>query len=95
MDAQHVGGHAGEQGADRVAEVAPEPVDADGRGPPDRVCDVSNGRQQRRIDHRRACAEERGADREAGEMRRRYDERDAGRLDPHPAGDEPLAADPV
>ena len=69
-EAERVGGHAGEQRADGVAEVAPEPVDADRRRAPRRVRDVADGGEQRRVDHRRAEAEQRRADGEAGEAAR-------------------------
>jgi hypothetical protein len=60
---QHVGHHAGEEGANCEAAVTPEAVDADRGGSPAGMGHVADGRQQRRIDHRRPRAEQDGADR--------------------------------
>ena len=64
-----VGDDAGEQRADRVAEIAPESIDADRGRAPRRVRDVADGGEQGRVHHRRADSEERCADRKAHEAR--------------------------
>jgi hypothetical protein len=93
--AKSVGGEAREHRPDRVAEVAPQAIHADRRGAPARVGDVADRREQGRVHHRGA---ERRAARSRGRSRRSLWQRrsgDADRLDPHAAGDQPLAADAV
>jgi hypothetical protein len=46
--AEQVGGNAGDECADGVAAVAPQPVDADGADPPDGVGDVADDGEQDR-----------------------------------------------
>ncbi len=55
---KQVGDDAGQQRPDGVPAVAPEPVDPDRRGPPFRVGDVADRRQERWVDHCRAQPEE-------------------------------------
>ena len=90
-----VGSHAREQCTDRVPEVAPEPVYADGRCAPGRVRDIADRGEQRRVDHRRPDSEQHGADGEAGEGSGHDHRCDAHRLYPHAGGDQPLASDAV
>src|SRR5204862_251086 len=53
-----VGEDAGGQGADGEAAVAPEPVDADGAGPPGGVGEVADDGEQGGVDHGGAGAEQ-------------------------------------
>jgi hypothetical protein len=64
--AQEVGGDPGEQRSNRITQVAPETVHADGSGPPGRVGDIANSGEQRRIHHCRPEAQQNGT---AGESR--------------------------
>lgn len=55
---ERIGSDGREKCADGVAEITPEPVHAHRRGAPRGVCDVADGREQSRVDHRRADAEQ-------------------------------------
>ena len=91
-----VGGDAGDQRADRIAEVAPEPIHADGRCSPGRVRDVADRGEQRRIHHRRPEPEQDGADGEAREAATSAVTSAMPTACIHmPPDDEPLAPDPV
>ncbi len=80
-DAEGVGEQAGEQRADGEAAVAPEPVDADGAGPPGGVGDVADGGEQGRVDHGGAGAEQDGGDRPQREAVGGGDQGERGGLD--------------
>ena len=95
FDRDQVGDDAGEEGADGEAGVAPQPVDADRAGPPQRVGDVADRGEQGRVDHGGAGAEQGGAERPRPEPGGGGDQRDRRRLDEHAAGDQRFAADPV
>ncbi|GAA0741017.1 hypothetical protein Drose_24535 [Dactylosporangium roseum] len=58
VEAQGVSEDSGDEGVGNVADVAPEPVGVEGVGPPDRVGVVGRRRDQRRIHHRGAQAEQ-------------------------------------
>ena len=93
--ADRVGGEASQERTDGVAEVTPEAIDADRRGAPARVGDVADGGEEGRVDHGGADTEQRLGDGKAGERMRHRHAGDRGRLEPHAAGDEPLAADAI
>ena len=57
--ADDVRGDAGDQGADGVAAVSPEAVDADGGRPPAGVGDIPDGGEQGRVDEGGADPERR------------------------------------
>ena len=57
--------------------------------------DIADRREQRRVDHRGANAQQYGSRREAGEAGRDDNETDADRLNPHARRDQPLAADAI
>ena len=67
--------------ADGEAGVAPQPVDADRAGPPERVGDVADRGEQRRVDHRGAGAEQHGAERPGAEPGGGGDHGDRGGLE--------------
>ena len=79
-----VGADAGDQGAEHEAEVAPEAVDADDAGPVARLAGVGDGRDQGRVDHRRADAEQHCGGERGREGAVAGDEQaERGRLDEH------------
>src|SRR5215831_5862066 len=97
VEAGQRGGDAADQGADGVAGVAPEPVDAQGGGPPVGVGGVADHGEQAGIDQGGAGAEEEGAGQARGQGVGDAD-RDNGQadgLDEHAGYGGGLAADPV
>ena len=56
---------------------------------------VANGREQRGVDHCCAGAEQCRTRREPPELRRKHNPHNADRLEPHSAGDKPLASQAV
>src|SRR5688500_18388823 len=94
-EAEAIGDEAAEDGADGVAGVAPQPVDANRPSPPRGMGDVADGGEKRRIDHGGAGAKQDRAADPGGDVLAGGGEEDAGRLHPHPARDEPLAPDTV
>jgi hypothetical protein len=56
-DPKGIGNDPGREGAHGVAEVPPETVDAQGASPPGWVGGIRDGRDQRRVDHRRTEAQ--------------------------------------
>ena len=84
-----------EQRADGEPAVAPEPVDPDRAGPPGRVCDVADGGQQGRVDHRGPAPSSTAASAQTGEGVAGGDQGQRGGLEPHAGDDEPFAAPPV
>src|SRR6476469_9903347 len=85
----------GDQRAQGISEVPPEPINADCRRTPGRLRDVSNGREQRRINHRSADPEEHGPDRKGSIAPKRGNDCDGGCLDPHAGRNKPFPSDPV
>ena len=61
LQAENVCNHAGEKRANGIAEVAPETINRERTRSPFRRGDIAYHGDQRRIDHRRAHAQERGA----------------------------------
>src|SRR5215216_3686420 len=90
-----IGRDADEQAAGGIAEVAPEAVDADGRGSPGGVSAVADGGEKCRVDERGADAHrQRGSD--PAEVLMGCDQADdAGGLQPEPGDDERFAAGAV
>jgi DNA-binding transcriptional ArsR family regulator len=95
FDGGEVGEDAGEEGADGEAAVAPEPVDADGSGPPGGVGDVADGGEQGGVDHGGADAERDGPGGPGPEAGDGGHPCEGGGLGEHAAGDEGFAADAV
>jgi hypothetical protein len=90
-DTEGVGDDTGQQRPGGEATVPPQAVDTDRGGPPARMGDVADHRQQGRVDHRRARTEH-DHSREPGEKAGRGgDGGDGQTLSPHPGGDEPFA----
>ena len=79
------------QGGDRVAEVAPEPIDAKRAGAPSWMRGIGDGCDQARVDHRRAEAEQKAADDSPLELVRRRGEKQTDRLNLRAGDDQALA----
>src|SRR5215208_732185 len=79
-----VGDDTGREGADRVAEIPPEAVDAQGSRPPGGVRVVRDGRYEGRVDHRRTQPQEHAPEQPPTEVPPCHSEKDARRLGPHP-----------
>ena len=90
-EAEAVGDEAGGERTDRVAEIAPEPIDAERAGTPGRMRGVGDGGDQARVDHRRAQAEQQAADEPPFELACRRGDEQAGGLHPHAGHDQALA----
>ena len=79
--------------ADRVAEVAPEAVDAERA--PARGCEASETAAIRPIAHRRSDSQKEASDKPPLELMRRSGQKQPGSLNPHPGGDQALATPPI
>src|SRR5215204_5349446 len=92
---ERVGDDTGREGADRVAEIPPEAVDAQGSRPPGGVRVVRDGRYEGRVDHRRTQPQEHAPEPPPTEVPPCHSEKDARRLGPHPHDDRAFPAPPV
>src|SRR6266545_1680214 len=82
-EAEAIGDETCGECADRVAEIAPEPIDAERAGAPGWMRGVGNRRDQAWIDHRRSKAEKKTADEPPLEPTCSRGEKQAAGLDPH------------
>src|SRR5207247_2030532 len=94
-DAECIGNHAGEQGADGIAQIAPEAIHAETRRAPQRVSVVGYRREQRGIDHGGAGTLQDGPDEPGAVLRHENGEPDADGLHDHSPRDQAAPADPI
>src|SRR5688500_12943506 len=86
---------SGTEGADGVAQVAPEPVHTERTCTPARMCNVRYDGKQARVDHGSTHAEQQTAAEPAAEPTAGGGQCQTNRLDPHAGYDEALATPPV